>query len=453
VRPLGVVEGSMAPSGALYVGIHQAVLGEVGYKSDTRVSGVRAVVDPSLARWWTTAHLADSLTGSDSLEVRTPDVGPAWVGRGLVRQAAGACGEGEATGYPHEPTGLLRATVVVASTDACVALRFRVGDTGGWRFQIGPDGATLSSSRGQVVRMDGSVLLARGRRHVLQVRDDGQTVEAFLDGVLLFDGVVAAEPGDRDERGVGFALSADAGSHIARFEAHPRAVEIAAVVDAPRPWTGSGEEIVDVGDFAGPAGPLDEPADDGRPCWTRLEGAGVFERTGDGRARVRATREVPNPGRTIYGVPWAESVLADVTVTLTPPGTQRGEGHWGLSGLAFWQDRDNYLIVHQCLGDTNTAISVNSFLRVDGVEEMCEHDCVWTNVTGHVMHGVPMALRVVFDGLHYVVYTDDEMVLARAVTDLKPGIRPLIVHQVGLVANWDWGDDTGTVFSDLTARR
>ena len=326
---------------------------------------------------------------------------------------------------------------------------FRCGESGGWRFQVGADGAVLSSSRGHVER-DATVRLEPGRRHALQVLDDGHTVEAFFDGVLLFE---RPADGDPDERGVGFALAGDAGAHVARFEAHPRAVEIAAVADAPRPWTAIGEVLVDVGDFAGPAGPLDEPAGDGRTRWTRLEGTGVFERIGDGRARVRATCEAPNPGRTIYGVPWTETALADVTVTLTPPGTRRGEGHWGLSGLAFWQDAENYLVVHQCLGDTNTAISINSFVRVDGVEEMREHDCVWTNVTGHVMHGVPMVLRVVFDGLHYLVYTDDELVLSRALTDLKPGVGPLTVHQVGLVANWDWGDDTGSVFSGFTARR
>ena len=81
LRPLGVLEGSTAPAGARYVGIHQAVLGEVDYKSDTRVSGVRAAVDPSLANWWTTAHLADSLEGLGDFDARTPDAGPAWTAR------------------------------------------------------------------------------------------------------------------------------------------------------------------------------------------------------------------------------------------------------------------------------------------------------------------------------------------------------------------------------------
>ena len=174
-----------------------------------------------------------------------------------------------------------------------------------------------------------------------------------------------------------------------------------------------------------------------------------------GRPAGRAPdAQAPNPGRTIYGVPWTETALADVTVTLTPPGTG---GVRAIGGSAATRvaatPHANYLVVHQCLGDTNTAISINSFVRVDGVEEMREHDCVWTNVTGHVMHGVPMVLRVVFDGLHYLVYTDDELVLSRALTDLKPGVGPLTVHQVGLVANWDWGDDTGSMFSGFTARR
>ena len=64
-----------------------------------------------------------------------------------------------------------------------------------------------------------------------------------------------------------------------------------------------------------------------------------------------------------------------------------------------------------------------------------------------------MALRVVFDGNHFVVHADGELILSRAVTDLRPDVGPLAVDRVGLVANWDWGDDTGTAFAAFRARR
>jgi len=456
VRPLGVMRAKGLPTGERYVGIHQAVLGEAGYPLDTRVSEVRAAADPALSNWWTTAHAADSLEGSGEVGGSEPDVGPVWTADGLVRNPGGAAGDGRTLAVPSEPSGLVRVTLTIALVDARVALVFR-GATDGtsWRFEVGPNGATLTEPSGRTLRSDARVRLSIGERHSLQVVDGGDSLGLSVDESLLFDGFVAASDDAHEGCGVGFELSGDPGARVSRFEAHPRAVRIDAVVEARAPWSARGTTLVDVGDFGGPAGELDTPVP-GRPAWERLEGVGVVERTGDGRARVRASRQDPNPGRTLYGVRWPHPEFADVSVTLTPPGRRRGEGHWGLSGIAVWQDRDNYLLVHECLGDTNVGISINAFLHMEGAVSGHPNDddpAVWNNVAGHVMHGEPMLLRVACDGVRFDVWADDELVLARALADIHPGAAKLTINRVGLAANWDWGDDTGSEFCDFSARR
>jgi hypothetical protein len=47
---------------------------------------------------------------------------------------------------------------------------------------------------------------------------------------------------------------------------------------------------------------------------------------------------------------------------------------------------------------------------------------------------------------------DDEPVLYRAFTDVYPDYPPLAIRRVGLAANWEWGNDTGSAFNDFAAK-
>ena len=71
-------------------------------------------------------------------------------------------------------------------------------------FAVGADGATLSTPAEPVARTEARAASKPGRRSTLQVTDDGDTVAAYFNGALLFDGFVAAGPSDRDACGVGF---------------------------------------------------------------------------------------------------------------------------------------------------------------------------------------------------------------------------------------------------------
>jgi hypothetical protein len=142
--------------------------------------------------------------------------------------------------------------------------------------------------------------------------------------------------------------------------------------------------------------------------------------------------------------------LADVQVELTPPGTSRHQGHRGRGGILFWQDPSNYIILSIYLDDCIETASLAAFFFFRGFEDV--YDAVWSNLSARVHWGKRFTLRVVFDGMRFVGYIDQEPVLYRALTDVYPDIGRLSINRVGIVANWEWGDDTGTQFANFVAK-
>jgi hypothetical protein len=94
--------------------------------------------------------------------------------------------------------------------------------------------------------------------------------------------------------------------------------------------------------------------------------------------------------------------------------------------------------------------SISTFYHLAGHEDM--YDAVWSLV-GPVRWGAPCSLRVVSDGSQFLACLDGEPVLYRALSDVYPWTGRLAIARVGLIANEEWGDDTGTVFRSLVARR
>ena len=88
----------------------------------------------------------------------------------------------------------------------------------------------------------------------------------------------------------------------------------------------------------------------GDRVWQKTIGRGSFKVEG-GIAKVNASVEHPNQGRTAYTVAWDNPSFADVSVTIFPPGKKRGRGEKGRGGLIFWQDKDNYIIINTWLDD------------------------------------------------------------------------------------------------------
>lgn len=223
-----------------------------------------------------------------------------------------------------------------------------------------------------------------------------------------------------------------------------------ASLSQPDWWEPAMGPVVGEDRFGGQPGDL-AVAVEGSLSWKRVLGEGVIERTGTGQARVRGTIADPNPGRTVYCVPW-DGGGVEVSTTVIPPGTARGEGEQGRSGLAIWQDADNHLILNHFIDDGSVGVSISAFLRTGGREEMFIWDAVWSNVSTRVQWGQPFRLSVACDGHQFLCRIGDEPVLYRQLTDYRPDAEPLRITGIGLAANWEWGDDTGTAFEDFAVR-
>jgi hypothetical protein len=175
-----------------------------------------------------------------------------------------------------------------------------------------------------------------------------------------------------------------------------------------------------------------------------------MELTAGGSVKICATVKQPNPGRTAYTIDWDYPEFADLEVNITPAGTAKGQREHGLCGFIFWQDDDNYVTVNIWRADTYGGASISCFFHLDGFEDL--YDAIWSNVGDRVYYGVPLNLRMSFDGMNYMIFLNEEPVLYRALTDVYPDRQRLSINRVGLLANWEWGNDTGSVFRNFTGR-
>jgi LmbE family N-acetylglucosaminyl deacetylase len=463
VRPLAVDRNEDAA--LLWAGVHQAVHGEVGHDMASRIAAVRAEVVPGLAGFGAGALLADRLT--------TPEPGSPWQpGEGtVVGGADGASGGGWIWAELGRPAGLVTGVVCTAAvqgeaTAAGLLFRLGPGGSGGWRLVVGRDLARVEcrAGHGWDEVATARVRLASATCTGLQILDEGGRFTVTLGDRNLFGWVEDAR--HRGGTGVGVLTPPAGSATITDVEVFPSEIDLP--LDVAAPWWAEGGAVVWEDTFPGPAGPLELEAGSpaGRtgpvaagaagPGWQRWSGAGRFARLGDergGGAAVVASAAHPNPGRTLYTTPWLDPGFADLEVVLTPPGTAQGQGEGGRGGLTFVEDADNLLVLNCWLDDTvdHDGSSLSLFFRLGGEERL--YDAVWTNVGRRIRWGHTITVRACFDGTHLLAWLDGEPVLWRRLHDVRPAQRPLRINHVGLAANWEWGDDTGTTFHRLTARR
>jgi len=292
--------------------------------------------------------------------------------------------------------------------------------------------------------------LRRCAVHSLQVLDAGNQIRCFLDGKLLFEGNLDASI-DNGATDVGIIICPGGDTCIRELEAHPCEVALPDAITFAPSWARVGCDVKIADDFEEQRTDLDSlrPAI-GEGNWERTLGQGTLYLDGSSRAIVRATAQKGNPGRTLYTLPWIDEGFADLEVTITPPGTRRGEHHNCRGGLVFWQDHENYLTFSSYLDDVYMGASVAVFTKRHGFEEL--YDAVWTMVADKILWGRPFRLRVSFDGDNFFVLLDDEPILQRALKDLYPEDLALRIKRVGVVINWEWGDDTGSSFQRFRAR-
>lgn len=460
MRPIAI--DAFADDPQVYAGIHQGVLGEIGFSVDTRVRGVRVAHLAGLAEWFGTAHGADPLLGSGPLEGSSATVGGRWrslsgsfqrTTAGARAIAAGSIGALEAPA----PSGLIHVLIECSGAAPAAGLAFRIRDAGNlWTATVGEKGWEIRVRVAGVwssVAAGAAPALQPGRLSSLQVVDDGGRFGVSLDGVPFQPDQLADQ---RLGDAVGFGIvasAADAGVLFRELEAHPRAVPIPSQLDFGDSWHELGDRVVLADGFSGPPGDLvGRSAPTGNRDWSRIIGHGVIELASEpmAAARVRASVAAPNPGRTAYAVSWDHPDFADVEIETTPPGAARGKGENGRAGVIFWQDPDNYILINLWLFDDFEGASISSFFYLNGHEDI--FDAVWTNVGARVTWGKRYRFRAAFDGLNYLAFVDREPVLSRSLLDVYPGARRLSINRVGICTNWEFQNDTGTLFHSFTAR-
>jgi hypothetical protein len=459
LRPVAVDAGPLTDE--IYVGIHQSVLGQIGWRVDTRVYGVRVAHLPEYTSWCGGAHAADKLVTSVVQTGSPAERGGKW--QVWTRRSSGGDSDPSYTETeilavidPGAASGLLHATVtLVDPMPVTVGLLWRFLDEHNhWRVELSAQACKIvfvaGGNRETLAAREYSSCKPTALR--LQVLDDGERLMAYVDGEPLSDRWINDTRLHAANK-VGICLDALERSKTAirAFEAHPRQLKLPDALDMGAPWARKGAQVVIGDNFEGEAGDLDgRTTPIGGKRWHRMIGKGVIEVTGTRAARVRASVNEPCPGRTAYCVDWPHSNFIDLEVTITPPGTRRGERQMSTPGFILYQDERNFIILNAWLSDSYGGGSISTFFTFDGFEDL--YDAVWTNVGDRVYFGKPFQLRLCCDGERYLAFINNESVLYRAFRDVYSYVEPLQIRKVGLVANWEWARDTGSRFEHLNVR-
>lgn len=442
----------------VYPALHKSVSAWGGFWADTRVYGICVKQVPELERWYGTAHVADRLVGSGSLRGSATEAGGStWTTYegAFHRGPQGAhptAKESLAITDPGRPSGLIHTMCQTPHRGEILAsLVWRFLDRDNfWRVVLTDRRCQLAlKANGTWVEVASSEKwhLTHAATHSIQVLDNGETISIYLQGELLFD-TWFQDTRLGEARGVGIhATNADCIFHS--FEAHPRTIPLPKSLDLGAPWLRTGTEVIVADDFHGPAEDLAGRSTRlGGQAWRKEIGPGAMDLTGEGSVKIRATAKSPIAGRTAYTVAWEHPEFADVEVRIVPPGTKRGQGERGLSGLVMWQDPDNYFIVNIWLADVFGGGSVAAHFHLDGFEDV--YDSIWSNVGERIRLGAPLALRIAFDGIRFTAFVNGQPVLYRALHDIHPGYSRFSINRVGLASNWEWGNDTGSVFQNFS---
>jgi hypothetical protein len=458
LRPVAI--DAIDSQATLYAGIYQSVLGQIGFRAYTRVYGVKVETISELATWYGTAQVADTLTGVGKLTDMTAEVGGAWqlisgdferTSKGLIATETNSL----AVLKPQATSGLLHLAIACESKlSAALGVVWRFQDQDNYWCCWLEDNRTwvqlVEAGQKQEILVSAKDYLLPQSINYLQILDDSEEIRIYLNGKLISDNFLT-DTRLASATGIGMTVfQANAEIYLKDLEAHPRTVTIPDL-DLGLPWWREGEEIALQDDFQTWEGDLvGKTTSVGNQIWAKTLGKGAIAISQSGIAKVQANVQNPNPGRTAYTVTW-EYPVADVEVTILPPGKERGQGDKGRAGLIFWQDRDNYIIINTWLDDFYEGESISCFFRIAGFEEV--YDAVWSNIGKAIAFGQPYTLRVVFDGNNYTVRVNNQTVLYRALTDVYSWTTALKINRLGIVANWEWGDDTGSGFSDFKVRK
>jgi hypothetical protein len=444
----------------VYAAIYQSTLGQIGFRIDTRVYGTQIETIPELTNWYGTAQAADSLMGEGSLENRVSEIGGNWIvergnlqitAKGIVARENGSL----AMLYADRPAGLIHTIIETdLKVTPCQIIWRKLDRDNFWSFSIGEDTCYLQiCDRGidRVIATSKETYLQPKTISSLQILDEGKEFSIYLNGKLVFEDKFK-DTRLVDATGVGIGFTVTNNNQFIRYlEAHPRSISIPTQLDLGAPWCKEGTEILVKDDFSGASNDLaGRVATFGDRVWRKDLGKGKFVLTGDGKVCVVDAKTKPHPGRTFYTVDWGNPDFADVQVDITPPGNANNTDETSRGGLVFWQDPQNYLLINNWMSGKYDGASLSCFFHLDGGDEL--YDAAWTNVGDRISLGVNYTLRITFDGMNYTAFINNEPVIYRALTDIYANASRLNINRVGIAVNWEWGDDTGSMFANFVAK-
>ncbi len=400
--------------------------------------------------WYGTAHAADILTGSGSINGQAADLGGNWSLQlgSLTLDASGAySGAGGAIAALASVAvhGLTKITITTGASPGYAGLLFRWQDIDNNWMLYG--NASLIGLRKRISGVDstisttGAYKFSPNSTHTLQVIDDGLTLHCYLDDQEVPGVGGFADSALASATGVGIYAANVSTSRIYDIESHARAITIPDVALLGAPWERQGSTSVATEDFTGSAGDLDaKTTATGGLTW-RKDLAGVIALTGSGTALYT----VASNATAYYTLPWANPTFADLQVGMTPPGAGYGNGDDGLAGVLFWQDANNWIIGRVYLSDAQVGNSEYEVVYcLAGTGSIIRRAAMATSIA----HGVAMTIRMSFDGNRFVVWHGGtEPVIAWSVVN-EAG-SPLTINRVGIYADTY---NTGTVFDNFVAR-
>jgi hypothetical protein len=458
LRPLAIDERSL-PS-PLYLGLSQACSGQIGFSCDTRVHEARVVDVPAFATWRTTAFFADRFDGPvGPLTQREAEIGGAWTASGAgmavddrgLGLAATVSGRVELTAPADDEVGLVHVVVEGLVSGDEVALLWRHHDNANQCcVTITPDRCSIRGLRDgrMVARADTDLQLDAGVHHI-QLSDDGNDAVVAVDGAAVARSDLREGPSDA---GLGLRVGGSGSARLRDFEAHARRIRapenlLPVVETVPlgddEPWF--------VENFALVADDLDGMAAGPAGRWQRRRGPGRLYVPTPGTARFDASVDRPVAARTAYLLDWPDPDHCDIELLAVAPVDSGRPGRRGRVGLQLWQDDDTSMIANIWLDEAYPSASASTFFTFRGFEDI--YDAVWSNLGDLVDWENPFRLRLVSDGVRFVVLINDEPVLQRAFSDVHPSTDRLTIRRAGIVANWEWGHDTGSLMHRFVARR
>lgn len=439
-----------------FASISQSVLGEIGFRADSRIYGMKAGVLDRWSSWDAAAQTADRLLGGLDFQSRLSTNGEHWrlIQGHFQPTPTGmrSCGgRGIATIRLTQPAGIVRVLLDKNSNGAGLVWEFESKNTY-MQALLMDKHLRISSVHNNTIEELGSRKVPCGYgpygKYDLCIYVSSSYLRAFVNGkqLLTIPRNSRMEPGHA--AGI---VSLGLGNTFSDFEVISQSIPVPLEIQMtlPAPRTPEGTMLHDR--LYGTSGmPLDLHRTPDNRRWKHVLGKGRFELTGANAIRVRASVSSPNPGRTAYTIRWPESTPVEIATRILPPGNAKGQGEKCRAGVIFMQDPDNYLIVSTYLDDWDVGKSISTFLRLRGYEEI-KH-ATWSNVGTRIHWGRAFLLSVCFDGMRFLARVDHEPIHYRALTDIYPQAKPLRVNRIGLVANWEFGDDTGSEFLSFAAK-